>query len=118
VWAKRIQTSLQHHGFKELNSDLCIYFKTTAAGLILIAIYVDDLLVAAKNENAAAEIKNTLAQEYMITDLGIVERYLGIEIEQDPNESMTNKLFYTNLPIFNKLSKSHTHASKPQIRPH
>ena len=86
VWAKRLQTSLQHHGFKELISDLCIYFKTTAAGLILIAIYVDDLLVAVKNENAAAEIKNTLAQEYMITDLGIVERYLGIEIEQDPND--------------------------------
>jgi hypothetical protein len=38
VWAKRLQTSLQHHGFKELISDLCIYFKTTAAGLILIAI--------------------------------------------------------------------------------
>ena len=86
VWAKRLQTSLQYHGFNDLISDPCIYFKTTAAGLILIEIYVDDLLVAAKDENAVAEIKNMLAQEYMITDLGIVERYLGIEIEQNPND--------------------------------
>jgi hypothetical protein len=41
AWAKRLQTSLQHHGFKELTSDPCIYFKTTTAGLTLIAIYID-----------------------------------------------------------------------------
>ena len=30
VWAKKLQVSLQHYGFKELLSDPCIYFKTTA----------------------------------------------------------------------------------------
>ena len=41
------------------------------AGLILIAIYVDDILVAAKDKDAVAEIKNMLAQEYTVTDLAL-----------------------------------------------
>jgi reverse transcriptase-like protein len=116
VWAKRLQTSLQHHGFKELTSDPCIYFKITTAGLILIAIYVDDILVAAKDKNAAAEIlEDMLAQEYMITDLGIVERYLGIEIEQDPNDKSI--LLHQSAYIQQLLEKFGMENCSPKVTP-
>lgn len=82
---------LQRHGFKELSSDTCIYFKTTSTGLVSIAIY--DILVAAKDKDTVAEIKNMLAQEYTV----VIERYLSIEIEKDP---VANTFFYTNPPTF------------------
>jgi reverse transcriptase-like protein len=66
-----------------------------------IAIYVDDTLVAAKGQDAVAEIKNMLAQEYMVTDLGVVERYLDIEIEQDPNSKfilLHQSAYFQQLP--------------------
>jgi reverse transcriptase-like protein len=107
--------SLQHHGFKELTSDPCIYFKTTTAGLTLIAIYVDDILVAAKDKNAAAEIKDMLAQEYMITDLSIVERYLGIEIEQDPNDKSI--LLHQSAYIQQLLEKFGMENCSPKVTP-
>ena len=56
---------------------------------------------------------------------GIVERYLGIEIEQDPNDksiilhqSAYIQQLLKKIRNGKLLSKSHTHASKPQIRPH
>jgi hypothetical protein len=69
-WQKKLQVSLQRHGFKELLSDPCIYFKTTTADLVPIAIY--DILVAAKDKDTVAEIKNMLAQEYTV----VIKRYL------------------------------------------
>jgi len=67
--------------FKELLNDPCIYTKTTAAELILIAIYVDGIFVVVKDKDAAIK-KNG--------------------IEQDPNN---NSILYTYQPTFNNYLK-------------
>jgi hypothetical protein len=50
---------------------------------MLVAVYVDDLLVAARDEIWVQEIKNQLLQDFQVKDLGLAKLCLGLEIKQE-----------------------------------
>ena len=88
VWAERLKRSLVKMGFKRLESDHCIYIKSSSSGVpIIIGIYVDDILLATDDPREADEVNKLLASEYQITELGPAKRFLGIEIIQNPENS-------------------------------
>jgi len=75
-------------GSKRLESDHCIYIKSSSSGVpILIGIYVDDILLATDDPREADEVNKLLASEYQMTELGPAKRFLGIEIIQNPENS-------------------------------
>jgi Reverse transcriptase (RNA-dependent DNA polymerase)/gag-polypeptide of LTR copia-type/GAG-pre-integrase domain len=88
IWAKKLKTSLERLGFKQLQSEHCVYVKKTPTDLVLIGIYVDDILVAAKTAEEVTQVKDLLGIEYKVTDLGVAHRYLGIEIEQSHDKTI------------------------------
>ena len=47
---------------------------------LLIAIYVDDLLIIGRTPEAIAEFKRKFGEHYKIKDMGLAEDYLGIQI--------------------------------------
>jgi len=82
VWAETLKESLVKMGFKRLESDHCIYVKMSPSP-ILIGVYVDDILLAAKSPEEADEVRRLLVNEYQMTDLEPARRILGIEVIQD-----------------------------------
>ena len=48
-------------------------------------MYVDDLLIFGDNKNHVKEVKRTLSRQYKMTDLGAVQRFLGLRIRRDRN---------------------------------
>ena len=49
-WYKRFDTFMISHKFMRNQYDSCVYFKTLPDGLfIYLLLYVDDMLIAAKN---------------------------------------------------------------------
>ena len=48
--------------------------------MLIIAVYVDDVLIAGRKENIK-EFKDQFQKTYKITDLGNLKRYLGIWFE-------------------------------------
>ena len=84
VWAQRLRKTLISSGFHRLESDHCIYIKSTQNFPIIVGIYVDDILLAAKGYQEAKEVSEILAKEYKMTDLGPVKRFLGVDIIQNP----------------------------------
>ncbi|RVW87111.1 Retrovirus-related Pol polyprotein from transposon TNT 1-94 [Vitis vinifera] len=62
AWYSRIDEHLQSLGFVKSPSEATLYVKGTDANLIVVSVYVDDLLV---------------------TDLGLMSYFLGMEVKQD-----------------------------------
>ncbi|XP_046809510.1 secreted RxLR effector protein 161-like [Lucilia cuprina] len=50
--------------------------------LVLVTVYVDDLIIGCKNKNQVLAVKHLLANEFPVTDKGVLHHFLGIEIER------------------------------------
>lgn len=50
---------------------------------IIVAVYVDDLLLAGKSEKRIQEIKRCLSDQFQMQDLGRLSHFLGIQVVQE-----------------------------------
>ncbi len=60
--------------------DVCLFFRWSNGHLILILIYVDDKLMAGADEAEIEKIKRIFRDSFTVTDLGPVQRYLGVRV--------------------------------------
>ena len=56
-------------GFKQTPSDPCIY-TSLSDGLCVLAVYIDDILIAGKCSKKIAQVKAALARRFRVKDLG------------------------------------------------
>jgi hypothetical protein len=82
-WNEHIHAFLTSIGFTRLESDYGLYSRGVGATLELITVYVDDLLVAAKDLLTVLRIKEQLMAKYEMTDFGDAKSILGIQIHRD-----------------------------------
>ena len=57
--------------------------KLVDANLIIIAVYVDDLLVTGSHEKLINEFKVEMLIAFEMADLGLMSFFLGMEVKQD-----------------------------------
>ena len=79
VWYNTLATFLMNKDFLPLDANLSVF----ANGKVIIAIYVDDLLITSPHKTDVQNGKQMLSQRFKITDLGPTHCYLGIGIERD-----------------------------------
>lgn len=60
-----------------------MYFKRNNKSLVIIAVYVDDLLILASNEKVKTSLKKKLSQTFDMKDLGEAKYLLGMNITRD-----------------------------------
>jgi hypothetical protein len=82
-WNEQIHTFLVSLGFKRLESDYGLYVRGRGERMELVSVYVDDLLVAAKDLKAVEQIKNALKLRFEMSDFGEATTILGIRIRRD-----------------------------------
>ena len=78
VWNQKIHTFLIKIGFVRSSADPCLYIDTKRN--IYITIWVNDLLIAGKNQRDIAAVKAQLAGEFEMKDLGELKHFLGMKI--------------------------------------
>jgi len=62
--------------------DSCIYFKQSDDPTYLL-LYVDDMLIAARNKIHVQKFKAQLKKEFDMKDLGEAKKILGMKITRD-----------------------------------
>ncbi|CAM6117598.1 unnamed protein product [Calypogeia fissa] len=85
-WNKRFDTFMKSLGFIQSEYDCCLYKKKVnneVFGFIILVLYVDDMLIAAKDKSEIAKLKAQLSSEFSMKDLGPSKRILGMEIHRD-----------------------------------
>lgn len=77
VWNSTISTFLtQKLGFYQSEEDPGLYIRSD----LILALYVDDMLLFGRSLDTIQSVKNALSSEYLMSDLGEARRFLGMEI--------------------------------------
>lgn len=82
-WNDKFNRFMLKLGFKRCDKDRCLYVKEENGIKCYVLLYVDDLLIVCANLQMIQIIKNLLHKEFEMTDIGKVNTYLGVHIEQD-----------------------------------
>lgn len=84
MWYNKLDAMMSELQFERCESDHSVYVRRTATrGSIecIVAVYVDDLLIAGSTA-LVASVKAALAQRFEMKDLGSVHWLLGIEVKR------------------------------------
>lgn len=86
-WNKKFTSFMREFDFKASESDPCVFVYTGANGMMVLAIYVDDGLIAAENEEAIGPVIEYLRREFEIKFFD-AKYFLGLEIDIRPGGSV------------------------------
>lgn len=79
IWYNTLTGFLRSLGFEPLDSDLSVFIR----GQLIIAIYVDDILLVGPSSERIDEVKRSLHDRFSMTDLGPCSYYLGMTVRRD-----------------------------------
>ena len=82
AWYAKLNSCLDRLGFKRCSYELGVYTRLKGEDKLIIAVYVDDLLVIGNNLEVIERFKLQMSQNFEMTNLGKLNYYLGIEVEQ------------------------------------
>ncbi len=114
-WYFKMHEFLTKVGYTSSPNDPCLYIRHLSSGILLIALYVDDLLIAGSSSTEVQSIKHKLSHRFEMKDMGEVKVILGIEISRDRS---TRRLFINQSEYTqNVLEKFGMINSKPVVTP-
>ena len=97
AWNIHLNGHIEKLGFTKLLGDSCVFIRKYDSGICILAIYVDDLVIAASSLLIVNEVKNMFKSIYQMKDLGQISTILGCRVQQ--NETLStitmDQTFYT-----------------------
>ena len=81
-WNSVLDQHLKKLGFVQSVSDPCIYVASEGE-MFMIAVHVDDLVLAAKSDNRIGDVKKDLGDKFEVKDMGKLHHFLGTKVLQD-----------------------------------
>lgn len=94
-WNNLLHTFLIENKFVQSQSDHCVYTKSTEDETIIIIVWVDDIVIAANNEDVIHKTKKVLKDRFRMKDLGKLNYFLGIHFEQGKDYVRMSQKRYT-----------------------
>ena len=84
AWYKLVVEILSEIGFVKCQTDHCLFtLRKSDGSVVIMAVYVDDILIAANNIEAVLEVKEFIKEKFAIKDLGPVKHVLGIHVNHN-----------------------------------
>eukprot|EP00253_Pinus_taeda_P035410 PITA_35410 len=77
---------LLSQNFERCKSDLNVYMLRTHDSLLILVLYVDDHLITSISASAIAAVKRALHDRFLMTEMGPLHFFLGLEISQDATD--------------------------------
>jgi hypothetical protein len=83
-WYKRFNSYMIKFGYMRCEYDCCVYVRSLDDdSFIFLLLYVDDILILAKNIVKVNKLNVLLSREFDMKDLGVAKKILGKEIHRD-----------------------------------
>jgi hypothetical protein len=80
AWFERFASAIMAAGFSPSKHDHALFVHQSTQGRTLLLLYVDDMLITSDNEEHISSVKRQLGKLFMMTDLGSLSYFLGIEV--------------------------------------
>ncbi|KAG8485659.1 hypothetical protein CXB51_018846 [Gossypium anomalum] len=115
-WYKRFDSFMSSHDFKRSSFDSCVYFKKNSdSSFVYLLLYVDDMLIVAKDKGEIRKVKAQLSEEFEMKDLGPAKKILCMKILRDRK---TIKLYLSQKGYIEKvLCRFNMQSAKPVSTP-
>ena len=111
AWYAKIDGFLLSLSFVRCKSDINVYLKLIHGSLMIIVLYVDDLLITRSSKKEIASLKYAMNHAFSMTDLGLLSRFLGLEIAQYQHGIKIHQSKYA-LDLLNKFNMKDCKPSK------
>lgn len=82
AWNEKLNAVLRSLKFERCLKEPSLYRKEKQGHLLVVAVYVDDLLLTGSSLDLILEFKQDMATRFEMSDLGRLSYYLGIEVTQ------------------------------------
>jgi hypothetical protein len=82
VWNSKLDDTLKMD-FVQSEHEHAMYRRSHGDDILLIGVYVDDLVITRSSLAAVEEFKEEMKMAFLMSDLGLLSFYLGIEVRQD-----------------------------------
>lgn len=79
-WYERLDGYLTKIGFKKGETDCNLFIRETSEGLLLVAIFVDDIIFGG-NEKISAEFTKEMHSEFEMSMIGPIKYFLGLNVQ-------------------------------------
>jgi transposase InsO family protein len=83
IWYFKMDAFLREQGFERSEHDHCLYTLCNNGKKIVLALYVDDLLLASNDMPFLQSFKDSLSQAFEMKDLGEAKYIVGLEIRRN-----------------------------------
>lgn len=94
AWNEKLNHVLKGLSFERCLKEPSLYHKKKQGHLLVVAVYVDDLLVTGSSLDMILEFKRDMATRFEMSDLGKLSYYLGIEVIQREGSIVLNQERY------------------------
>jgi hypothetical protein len=71
-------------GYKQCNGDHTLFYLCSKNHIIILAIFVDDIIITGDDALEVVRLKENLRREFEIKDLGQLRYFLGIQVVRSP----------------------------------
>lgn len=93
-WNMKINAVLVNAGFARSMSEFGVYCHVSGESVLLVALYVDDLLILSNNLQSLTSTKMLLSSHFKMKDLGAVSTFLGMNVSQSAGTVSVNLSHY------------------------
>jgi hypothetical protein len=83
AWNEKLDSTLTELSFVKSSSEPAIYTTKSGSSQLVVGVYVDDLVITGTNGEDISCFKQEMATAFRMSDLGLLQYYLGIEVKQE-----------------------------------
>ncbi|KAE8973891.1 hypothetical protein PR003_g27131 [Phytophthora rubi] len=99
-WNREIDGFLREYGLQPTSGDACLYYMQVAGSLLLVCLYVDDILIAHRDEEHVLRLMVALNVKYSVKDLGEPRQFLGMKLRREGNRVYLSQEAYVNEMLY------------------
>ena len=70
---------IEKFGIQNSKADHSVFYRKSQAGIILLAVYVDDIIITGDDMVGISSLKSFLHSQFHTKDLGMLKYFLSVE---------------------------------------
>ena len=109
AWFAKFSEAIKKFGMQKSKSDHSVFYRNSQAGIILLVVYVDDIIITGNDMVGIYSLKSFLHGQFHTKDLEMLKYFLGIEVMRSKHGIFLSQRKY----VLDLLSETRKLEAKP-----
>ncbi|XP_026451421.1 uncharacterized protein LOC113351696 [Papaver somniferum] len=96
AWFEKFSNAVLQFGFTQSAYDSAMFTRSTAQGMVILLLYVDDMVITGDDMKGITALKTHLSSCFEIKDLGPLCYFLGLEVNRSSDECFISQVKYAS----------------------